>query len=57
MGGFNLVIADGAPDKKLTIELKNVTLQDALQAVLAAGALDAVAIGRDILLVRPDGPR
>jgi hypothetical protein len=54
-GAFNLVIAEGVPDSRITIELKDVPLRDALQAVLAAGQLEAEAIGSNIVLVRAAG--
>ncbi|MBI5533152.1 MAG: hypothetical protein HY898_10575 [Deltaproteobacteria bacterium] len=51
-GGFNLVIADGVPDKRLTIDLRNVTLQHAFEAVLASAQLQAEPIGSEIVLVK-----
>lgn len=56
MGRFNLVFVDDTADRRVTLELRDVSLADAFQAVLASAGLEGRVMGDNIVTVDDKGP-
>ncbi len=54
MGALDLVFADGTADRRVTLDLRDVTLAEAFRAVLAAAHLGAV-VDNGVMQVGPEG--
>lgn len=52
LGGFNLVMADGVGDRRVTLSLRDVSLAAAFRAVLSAAHLEGEVLGGEVLEVR-----
>lgn len=57
MGRFNVVMPGEVGGRKVSLELRNVSLAGAFRAVLASASLEARVVADDILEVRPAGSK
>ncbi len=57
MGRFNVVIVSEVGSRKVSVDLKNVSLEGAFRAVLASAQLEARLLADDIVEVRGAGAR
>jgi hypothetical protein len=55
MGRFNVVIPGELGSRKVSMELRDVSLAGAFRAVLASARLEARVVADNILEVRPAG--
>jgi type II secretory pathway component HofQ len=57
MGRFNVVLVSEVGSRKVSIDLKDVSLEGAFRAVLASAQLEARLLADDIVEVRGAGAR
>jgi hypothetical protein len=57
MGRFNVVLPGEIGARKVSLELRDVSLAGAFRAVLSSARLEARVVTDDILEVRPEGAR
>lgn len=55
IGDFSIVIPDGAADREITIDLRDVSLGTAMRAILASAHLEASGLGDGVVAVQPAG--